>query len=181
LQYHPPVSFAALLVAVMGLPSCVDQGQSHLAFASAQSIEDLPMPPPTPGQPPVDPKTSGRVVLVTLDGVRAEDVFDGANPSLRPGSDVSKYRTPEAVMPRTHALVATRGVALGAPLAVWTDPQPARMCRYPVISRSSRVGERAVATTTAIAPRRRPCSTRRRMPVSRPSRASDRGRCSNAR
>ena len=114
MQQYPPVSFAALLVAVMGLPSCVDQGQSHLAFASAQSIEDLPMPPAVPGQPPVDPKTSGRVVLVTLDGVRAEDVFDGANPSLRPGSDVSKYRTPESVMPRTHRLVATRGVALGA-------------------------------------------------------------------
>jgi hypothetical protein len=114
LKQYPPVSFAALLVMVMALPSCVDQGQAHLAFASAQSLENLPMPDPVPGQPATDPTTSGRVVLITLDGVRAEDVFDGADPALRPDSDVGKLRRPEAVMPRTHRLVAARGVALGA-------------------------------------------------------------------
>jgi hypothetical protein len=54
------------------------------------------------------------VVLVTIDGVRPEDVFDGADPSLRPGAKVSHLTKPEAVMPRTHRLVAKRGVALGA-------------------------------------------------------------------
>jgi hypothetical protein len=114
LKQYPPVSFAALLVMVVALPSCVDQGQAHLAFASAQSLENLPMPDLAPGQPATDPKTSGRVVLITLDGVRAEDVFEGADPKLRPGSDVKRLRRPEEVMPRTHRLVATRGVALGA-------------------------------------------------------------------
>ncbi len=114
MKQYPPVSFAALLVAVIGLPSCVDHGQSRLAFASAEAYEDLPMPGAASGQLPVDPATSGRIVLVTIDGVRAEDVFDGADPQLRPGSNVEKLRRPEAVMPRTHRLVATRGVALGA-------------------------------------------------------------------
>src|SRR4051794_25872719 len=44
------------------------------------------------------PLRHGRVVLVTIDGARWQDVFEGD----------------EALMPRTHALVATRGVALGA-------------------------------------------------------------------
>lgn len=114
MKQYPPVSFAALLVVVMGLPSCVDHGQSRLAFASGGPLDDLPMPGPAAGQPAVDPAASGRIVLVTIDGVRAEDVFDGADPSLRPRSNVEKLRRPEAVMPRTHHLVATRGVALGA-------------------------------------------------------------------
>jgi hypothetical protein len=114
LKHYPPVSFAALLAAVIGLPSCVDHGQSRLAFASAEAYEDLPMPGGAPGQLPVDPATSGRIVLITIDGVRAEDVFDGADPKLRPGSNVEKLRRPEAVMPRTHRLVATRGDAPGA-------------------------------------------------------------------
>jgi phosphopentomutase/2,3-bisphosphoglycerate-independent phosphoglycerate mutase family metalloenzyme len=114
LKQYPPVSFAALLVVVLTLPACVDHGQSHLAFASSGPLDDLPMPGPAPGQPAVDPAAGGRIVLVTIDGVRAEDVFDGADPSLRPDSNVEKYRTPEAVMPRTYQLVATRGVALGA-------------------------------------------------------------------
>ena len=114
MKQYPPVSFAALLVVVMGLPSCVDHGQSRLAFASAGPLDDLPMPGPAPGRPAVDPAASGRIVLVTIDGVRAEDVFDGADPSLRPGSNVASFRRPEAVMPHTHQLVATRGVALGA-------------------------------------------------------------------
>jgi hypothetical protein len=114
LKQYPPVSFAALLVVVIGLPSCVDHGQSRLAFASAEAYEDLPLPAAASGQPPVDPATSGRIVLITIDGVRAEDVFEGADPKLRPGSNVEKLRRPEAVMPRTHRLVATRGVAGGA-------------------------------------------------------------------
>jgi hypothetical protein len=114
LKQYPPVSFAALLVAVIGLPSCVDHGQTRLAFASAEAYEDLPMPGAASGQRPLDPATSGRIVLITIDGVRAEDVFEGADPKLRAGANVAQLRRPEAVMPRTHRLVATRGVALGA-------------------------------------------------------------------
>jgi hypothetical protein len=42
----------------------------------------------------------GRVVLVTIDGVRWQDVFEG----------------PPSLLPRLHQLIATRGVALGATL-----------------------------------------------------------------
>lgn len=114
MKQYPPVSFAALVVVILALPACVDQGQSRLAFASVAPVDDLPMPGPAPGPPAGSPASSGRIVLVTIDGVRAEDVFDGADPTLRPGSNVEKYRSPAAVMPRTHQLVATRGVALGA-------------------------------------------------------------------
>ncbi len=114
MKQYPPVSLAALLVAVIGLPSCVNQGQSRLAFASMGPLDDLPMPAAAEGQPAIDPATAGRIVLVTIDGVRAEDVFDGADPAFHPGSSVARTRSAAAVMPRTHQLVATRGVALGA-------------------------------------------------------------------
>jgi hypothetical protein len=56
------------------------------------------------------PRRDGRVVLVTLDGVRWQDVFEGSDPSWSgmPGE------SPEALMPRTRALIRMRGVALGA-------------------------------------------------------------------
>ena len=117
MKQYPPVSLAALLVLVVGLPSCADQAHSRIAFASSP-VEEAPAAigaaAVTPPLAVVKPKADGRIVLVTLDGVRAEDVFGGADPSLRPGSKVDGLTTPEAVMPRTHYLVKTRGVALGA-------------------------------------------------------------------
>jgi hypothetical protein len=52
----------------------------------------------------------GRVVVVTLDGVRWQDVFHGSDPALSGRPSVPA----DALMPRTRQLVATRGVALGA-------------------------------------------------------------------
>ena len=103
-QYPFPIA-AALLVTAVGLASCVDHGHARVAFASTGVVEDATRSPLT---------SDGRVILVTLDGVRAEDVFDGADPSLRRNVNVAHLTRPEAVMPRTHKLVATRGVALGA-------------------------------------------------------------------
>lgn len=54
----------------------------------------------------------GRVVVVTLDGARWQDVFEGSDPSLSGAPPLP----PEAIMPRAHELVATSGVALGASL-----------------------------------------------------------------
>lgn len=100
-------SFAvALIIPALLLPSCVDQGHARVAFASpGLGFGDLVHAPLA---------NDGRVILVTLDGVRAEDVFDGADASLRPQLNVAQYARPASVMPRTHKLVATRGVALGA-------------------------------------------------------------------
>ena len=52
----------------------------------------------------------GRVVLVTIDGARWQDVFEGSNPEFSGAPSIP----PEQLMPRTLALVASRGVALGA-------------------------------------------------------------------
>jgi hypothetical protein len=117
LKQYPPVSFFVLLLSVVGVASCVDHRHHRIAFASpAASSDDLAFPalPMIAGSPHTKPTNDGRIVLVTIDGVRAEDVFDGADPALRPGSHVERFTRPEAVMPRTHRLVETRGVALGA-------------------------------------------------------------------
>jgi hypothetical protein len=115
LKQYPPVSFFVLLLMLAPTASCVDQGHHRIAFASP-SGDDVAFPVvPVAGNGVVSrPTSDGRIVLVTIDGVRAEDVFDGADPELRPGSHVERFAKPEAVMPRTHRLVETRGVALGA-------------------------------------------------------------------
>ncbi len=102
-QYPLPVA-AALFVAGLGLASCADHSHNRVAFASTAALGDV--------HATLD--NDGRVILVTLDGVRAEDVFDGADPSLRRTVDVARLTRPFAVMPRTHQLIARGGVALGA-------------------------------------------------------------------
>ena len=116
MKQYPPVSFFVLLFAVVGVASCVDHRHHRIAFASNASSEDLAFPvmPIAGTSAPAKPTSDGRIVLVTIDGVRAEDVFDGADVELRPGAHVESFVKPEAVMPRTHRLVETRGVALGA-------------------------------------------------------------------
>jgi hypothetical protein len=52
----------------------------------------------------------GRVVLITIDGVRWQDVFEGSSSAFSGSASVP----PEQLMPRAHALVAERGVAIGA-------------------------------------------------------------------
>jgi len=117
---YPPASLAALVVSVAALASCVDHAHPQIAFASGgageeRAGEEPPMPVlPGLAAPPPKLTNDGRVVLVTIDGVRAEDVFDGADPTLRQGAKVDHLARPEAVMPRLHRLVASRGVALGA-------------------------------------------------------------------
>jgi Metalloenzyme superfamily len=111
-QYPLPVVAAALVASALGLSSCVDHRPAarearapRVAFAGALgTLGDVIRP---------SRANDGRVILVTLDGVRAEDVFGGADPSLRRNVDVAQLTRPEQLMPRTHALVATRGVALG--------------------------------------------------------------------
>jgi hypothetical protein len=73
------------------------------------------MPPPPaaraerPGTPP-----SERVVVVTLDGVRWQEIFGGTDEALarEAGLSPEEQASAEALMPNLHAL-ASRGVALG--------------------------------------------------------------------
>jgi hypothetical protein len=89
------------LVAAMVLAACTQRTSTpptiddDIATASADTVP-----------------RAGRVVLVTVDGVRWQDVFEGSDPSFSGQPRVP----PEALMPRAHELVATRGVALGATL-----------------------------------------------------------------
>lgn len=53
--------------------------------------------------------TGGRVVLVTLDGVRWQDVFFGIDPRFRPDA----HDAHEPTMPKTVALAQARGVMIG--------------------------------------------------------------------
>lgn len=52
----------------------------------------------------------GRVVLVTIDGVRWQEIFEGSDAPRSGGSQIPAER----LMPRTHALIASQGVAIGA-------------------------------------------------------------------
>ena len=54
------------------------------------------------------------MVLVVLDGVRWQDVFVGADPSLAAEAKVPAAHADE-LTPHLHALIAERGAALGAP------------------------------------------------------------------
>jgi Metalloenzyme superfamily len=64
------------------------------------------------------PKPDDRaVVLVVVDGVRWQEVFEGADRALAAprGFDVSKLTSPARLLPNLHHLIETRGVAFGAP------------------------------------------------------------------
>lgn len=64
--------------------------------------------------PTVPPFT---IVVVTLDGVRWREVFEGVDPALAAshGLDPKEVVNAKALMPNLHAIVATHGAALGAP------------------------------------------------------------------
>ena len=72
-----------------------DEALAYHSEGRPGKIEVVPTKPTATAvtaAPQAGPANDGRVVLVTLDGVRAEDVFDGADPSLRPGSKVDHGR-----------------------------------------------------------------------------------------
>jgi hypothetical protein len=62
------------------------------------------------------------VILVVIDGARAQEVFDGTDQVIaaqRRFSDLSHFRTGARLMPELHAWLQDEGTALGAP----SDPQ----------------------------------------------------------
>jgi hypothetical protein len=92
------VAIAALVVSV--LASCT--GRTSTAPAVLDQVGILASILPT--------TSDARVVLVTIDGARWQDVFEGSDPALSGAPHVP----PDELMPRTYALLAARGVALGA-------------------------------------------------------------------
>jgi hypothetical protein len=105
----------ALLLAVVlpggGRPRESFADEKRPAESSLPSGE-APAPVPARAAGPFPPRS---VVLVTIDGVRWEDVFRGASQELAArgdGGDVTAMAHPFATMPRLRRLVE-RGVALG--------------------------------------------------------------------
>jgi hypothetical protein len=90
------------LVSVAVLTHCSERTSIPEVFSDTNATASATAPSPR----------DGRVVLVTVDGARWQEVFEGSDASLGGGGGV-----PAAdLMPRTHRLVTTRGVAIGAPL-----------------------------------------------------------------
>ncbi len=89
----------APLVAALALAACTER-------ASTASVVTDDVATTSTAETPRD----GRVILITIDGARWQDVFEGSDPKFSGAPSVP----PEQLMPRAHALAATRGVALGA-------------------------------------------------------------------
>jgi hypothetical protein len=88
------------------------------AFALASSVSARPGLPNLAREPePSRPHSTTQVVLVALDGVRFQDVFEGVDRALARRFGVRPERVVEAtrLMPKLHALMSTHGAALGAP------------------------------------------------------------------
>lgn len=62
-------------------------------------------------------QSRGTVVVVAVDGVRWQEIFEGVDPKLVRAHNVPRRELVEAaeLMPNLHRLIATRGSAIGAP------------------------------------------------------------------
>jgi hypothetical protein len=90
----------APLVAALALAACTERASTAVIVTDDVGTTSAAETP-----------RDGRVVLITIDGARWQDVFQGTDPLFNGGAPAL---SPEELMPRAHALVATRGVALGA-------------------------------------------------------------------
>ena len=102
-------ALVALLVVVAG--ACAKPSAVAVRPPAASEARPPPRPP--------DPEAP-RVVFVTIDGARWQDVFEGVNPSLakrsgKSGESLAEQGAtgPESVLPRIHDFVAKGGVAIG--------------------------------------------------------------------
>jgi hypothetical protein len=68
-----------------------------------------------------DERTESAVVLVVLDGVRWQEVFNGADRTLarQHGVNPSPWASPRALMPNLQHMIDTQGMAIGAPGHGW--------------------------------------------------------------
>lgn len=86
------------------------------AFALASSVLATPRRAATSAAPPVPLQ----VVVVTLDGARYQEIFQGVDAALAARSGVPKEKvvSAERLVPNLHALMHEYGAALGAPGSV---------------------------------------------------------------
>jgi hypothetical protein len=103
-------SLAALVAATIVLPSCSDDGSTLYLGVMEQPESSEEAAVATESTEPAPALTDARVVVVTIDGVRWQDVFSNSLPTELENVP----RDLGLLMPRTRALVAAHGVALGA-------------------------------------------------------------------
>jgi hypothetical protein len=81
--------------------------------------EGPPVAPVAPAEPKgsVEPEGAGNVVLVTLDGVRWQEIFEGADPERADAAGLPRgdARTARALTPNLHRLFFDQGTVLGDP------------------------------------------------------------------
>jgi hypothetical protein len=94
------IGFVPAVLALALLASCTERTSKAKAFVSAVGTSAR-----------VAPTTSdARVVLITIDGARWQDVFGGSDE----GRSGAPHVPPELLMPRVYGLLADHGVAFGA-------------------------------------------------------------------
>jgi len=97
---------SAVAAAAVGLASCLVTPEAQSPRVEAGVV--------APARPPAkDPV----VVVVALDGVRWQDVFEGVDPALARKKGLAPHEVlrPEQLMPNLNDIVWTRGAAVGAP------------------------------------------------------------------
>ena len=94
------VRFVLLVLCAILLAACTERKNKAKAFVSAVGTSARPTPT----------TSDARIVLVTIDGARWQDVFGGSDAD-RSGAP---HVPPEELMPRVYGLLSSRGVAFGA-------------------------------------------------------------------
>lgn len=111
------VKLRLFLVLVLVLFGCAGQ-EPALRLDSPVEPVQLALPTPLPDRlPAAKPPARQIVVLVTIDGVRWQEVFHGVDHRLahEHGLASSQIVGPEKLVPHLHALAGGQGAALGAP------------------------------------------------------------------
>ena len=94
------LGFVLVVLAAVLVAGCSERTSEARAFVGAVGTSAR-----------VTPTTSdGRVVLITIDGARWQDVFGGSDE----GRSGAPHVPPELLMPRVYGLLADHGVAFGA-------------------------------------------------------------------
>src|SRR5688500_11195803 len=97
---------ATALAVIVLAAGCADRPRS-----SSQSEGRFGSSAPSPARPVEGPRVDAPVVLVTIDGVRWKEIFEGTDKALSPGPHVSAT----TLVPHLHKLGTERGAFVGAP------------------------------------------------------------------
>jgi hypothetical protein len=98
-------------IALSLLVACKTPSTGDARPAPAAEATD-PAEEPAPAAPSAEAAPAPRVVLVTIDGARWQDVFGGGDPALADDGLLGAWGDPINLLPRLHGLAAS-GVAFG--------------------------------------------------------------------